>query len=150
MQSPRDIAIQHPQAKKDDFLKLFSEYQGKTARIPRVRDYKSEQHLQRMVSDEGLFYFFSRSWRGCKNHLWRNKAILFSVSLFSIILVVSNDPPLFSPPLPLSPPQVTYPLLRNKQEWTKADGEHCSAWTQKHPNTCLLDSKWQQFYITSS
>jgi len=31
--------MQHPQAKKDDFLKLFSEYQGKTARIPRVRDY---------------------------------------------------------------------------------------------------------------
>jgi len=42
--------------------------------------------------------------------------------------------------LPLVSP-VTYPLLRNLPEWTSADGEHCSAWTQKHPNTCLLDSK---------
>ena len=118
-----------------------------------------------MVPNECLFYLFSQSWRGCKNHLWRNKATLFSVSLFSTSPdVLSNDSPpppppppspLFSPPFPssslsfpfFSPPQVTYPLLRNKQEWTKADGEHCSAWTQKHPNTCLLDSKWQHYII---
>ena len=128
-----------------------------------------------MVPNGGLFYLFSQSWRGCKNHLWRNKVTLFSVSLFSTSPdVLSNDspprPPSPPPPPPsssslsslfssfpflfslsllpfFSPPQVTYPLLRNKQEWTKADGEHCSAWTQKHPNTCLLDSKWQHYII---
>lgn len=34
---------------------------------------------------------------------------------------------------------VTYPLLKSSSKWLKAQGDHCSAWTQKHPPTCLLD-----------
>jgi len=88
-ESPRDIAMQHPQAKRDEFLRLFSEYDGKTARIPR----SILERTQEMSTQEHSDHVF-----------------------------------------------ITYPLLRNMSEWTSADGEHCSAWTQKHPNTCLLDN----------
>jgi len=38
-------------------------------------------------------------------------------------------------------PLVTYPLLRNKKVWSKAEPEFCSAWTKQHPNTFLLDGE---------
>ena len=35
-QSPMDIIQRHPEAKREQFLQLFREYRGKSARIPRV------------------------------------------------------------------------------------------------------------------
>ena len=36
MQSAADIANQHPEVKREEFMKLFDQYRGKTARVAQV------------------------------------------------------------------------------------------------------------------
>ena len=37
LQSAVDVARQHPEAKRDDFMKLFEQHRGKRTRIAQVR-----------------------------------------------------------------------------------------------------------------
>ncbi|XP_065909173.1 uncharacterized protein [Dysidea avara] len=88
-QSALDIAMGHPEAKRQQYIAIFEEYNGKAPRIPRV--VKEKEQLAGID---------------------KQKETLMAM---------------------------TYPLLKNKKTWTSNSREYCSATTEGHPCTNLLD-----------